>query len=353
MNSEDHHKNTQAAAPPEPKRRLKAALLLAAVWLLGLASGYILFRLFDERDKTGQEVRQGRIGLINPLLECEVDSYLPGRELTPFRKPIADLVSGLEGSPGVQEVAVYFRDLDNGPWFGIKEKKAFTPGSLFKVPVVIAALRQAEVQPGFLSKKIVFVGLEDPALASQAFAPEDPLRVGNAYTVDDLLVRVATQSDNAATWLLENTVEQRFLRQVLQDMGFDPDEQMERGSTFTAVTYGRFFRILYNASYLSKEASHYALSLFAQASFKAGLVGGVPKDVLVSHKFGEKGERGPDGIVRLQLHDAGIVYHPARPYLLCVMTTGSDYRAMAAAIARISGAVYSEVDRQMKEQLSQ
>jgi hypothetical protein len=42
-----------------------------------------------------------------------------------------------------------------------------------------------------------------------------------------------------------------------------------------------------------------------------------------------------------QLHDCGIVYAPGKPYLICIMTRGSDFKRLSPVIAQISKQVYT------------
>jgi hypothetical protein len=70
-------------------------------------------------------------------------------------------------------------------------------------------------------------------------------------------------------------------------------------------------------------------------------VAGVPPEIVVSHKFGERHFEGDVEIE--QLHDCGIVYKPNHPYMLCIMTRGHDVRTLAPVIAQISKMVYSHV----------
>ena len=81
-------------------------------------------------------------------------------------------------------------------------------------------------------------------------------------------------------------------------------------------------------------------------SFKDGLLAGVPRDVTVAHKFGSRriGES-----EKVQLHDCGIVYAPERPYILCVMTQGSDFTKLAGVIKSISANVYQSVATELKK----
>ena len=107
--------------------------------------------------------------------------------------------------------------------------------------------------------------------------------------------------------------------------------------------FATFFRVLYNATLLSKDMSEKALDLLARAEFKEGLVEGVPASVTVAHKFGER-VFGSNGEIK-ELHDCGIVYYPEHPYLLCVMTKGSSFEYLDDGIREISHIVYEKVNR--------
>ena len=103
--------------------------------------------------------------------------------------------------------------------------------------------------------------------------------------------------------------------------------------------YSRFFRTLYNGTYLSHDLSEQTLDLLSKTNFTQGLVAGIPKDIAVSHKFGEQ----TINIVNLnnqqvirELHDCGIVYLPNNPYLICIMTKGIDFINLQTVIKDIS-----------------
>lgn len=64
----------------------------------------------------------------------------------------------------------------------------------------------------------------------------------------------------------------------------DSDNEM----TLSVKDYASFFRILYNSSYLTKEHSEEILEFLAKAEYVNGLVAGVPSNITVAHKFGER-----------------------------------------------------------------
>ena len=57
--------------------------------------------------------------------------------------------------------------------------------------------------------------------------------------------------------------------------------------------------------------------------------------------FGEGGYLG----MERQLHDCGIIYHPLKPYLLCVMTRGEKIADLENAIRDISKWIFERVNK--------
>ena len=321
-----------------------AVLGLIAAFSAGLATGRLV-GFGEERPNPGDlEIREGLKGYTNPLLECEIANERLSASLRPFGSQLDRLIASLESDQRVGKVAVYFRDLNNGPWVGHREKKEYIPASLAKVPVVIAAFRQAEIDPGFLSHTMVYEGLEEERTPG-FLNPESNLQRGRTYTVDELILQIARYSDNAAAKLLVQAIPAGLLQRVYFDLGVDPERLKSPGFSLSPKEYGAFYRVLYNASYQSTRFSEQALMYFDQSTFELGLVAGVPAGMRVSHKFGVWENASPGSGPSLQLHDCGIIYHQQHPYLLCVMTAGENYVQMAAAIAAVSRFVYEEVSR--------
>ena len=320
-----------------------AVLLFAAGALAGWLAGEKRAQDTAHRSR-GVEVRQQGYTLINPLLECEVaKEHDLFDELTPFKDKVAALVKERTDSYKLSHLSIYFRDLNNGIWFGINEKELFSPASLLKVPTLIACLKQAETDPSFLKRRIHFKGGED-LNAGESIKPRDPIRPGRSYTIDELLTHMIVGSDNNANTLVFNAIDKKLLLKTYQDLGVKPPLRSTPVDYLTVKNYAAFFRILFNASYLNKEMSHRALALLAEADFKEGIVAGVPSTVAVAHKFGERRVKEQPG--GMQLHDCGIVYYPDYPYLLCIMSRGSDLDTLDDIIRDVSRLVYQEVDRQ-------
>lgn len=242
----------------------------------------------------------------------------------------------------ITRAAVYFRDLERGPVFGINELEVFAPASLLKLPLAFVFLNSAETQPAVLEQKINFKGVT--SVLEQRIAPEESAVSGQEYAIEELLRMMLVSSDNASYEVLEqflHNVPQRLqLRlETFQELGLlDPKDRVE--ATITVRGYASLFRILYNASYLSVENSEKVLGWLALSEYKNGLVAGVPESVVVSHKFGERYYSDTEK----ELHDCGIIYYPGNPYLLCVMTRGTDWESLEHVTGTVSRMVYDEVD---------
>lgn len=293
----------------------------------------------DENDIS--ELRSGGFKFINPLLEC--DNYRASKRtrIVQLEAKLKEYVQKQLDEKNALLISIYFRDLNNGPWVGINENENYSPASLLKVPILIAVLKKAESDPEMLGRKLLFERPVDEF--GQNITDNNMIQPGKSYTVEDLLMRMIKHSDNEAKDLLFNLIGGEYFQKVINELGlYIPGIATE--DFMSVKNYSSFFRVLYNATYLSKDMSEKALYILSNTSFEEGIVAGVAKGVTVAHKFGERGYR--DTNVK-QLHDCGIVYPKDQaPYLLCVMTRGTDFKQEAKIIAEISSIVYNSVGNQ-------
>jgi beta-lactamase class A len=319
-------------------------LLLAGVLAAGLAGGFLLRGALPTAGPgTWQQRRAHGYRFTNPLLECDVGvEALANQELRPFRAAVEAALVGISGATGRSRSSVYFRELNDGRWFVVGEAERFVPASLRKVPLLIALLKQVEQRnPPDLFERELRIDLKEDHVEGQNLRPSEPVVRGRRYRVGELVRRMIVQSDNNAFVALTGIVDRATWASVLADLTeLDPAAPI-RGEQLSAETYAGFFRMLYNASYLGRDASEWALALLAQSEFRAGIVAGVPNGIPVAHKFGENSDASTGTV---QLHDCGIVYHPDRPYLLCVMTSGADFELLDDAIREVSRVVFAAVD---------
>jgi len=319
-------------------KRVIIGIAIILLFLCGIAVGYGVARTTDTHGPSLSVERSGshnQYRLINPLIDVDLTEQASEGDLLTLKKNISDYAAA--HTEDAFQVSVYFRDLNNGPWFGINEDAEFSPASLLKVPLLISILKYADQKDGFLDKKIPYRDINDGV--TQDIVPTRKYEVGQEYMIRDLLEAMIVYSDNRAKNTLLVTLSDVNMDEVYNDLGIEVPGIVRREDFMKVRRYATFFRILYNASYLDRENSQWALDLLTRVEYRAGLVAGVPGDVKVAHKFGE---RVYDGGTK-QLHDCGIVYYVKRPYLLCVMTRGYDWGALQRTIAYISSTTYKTI----------
>jgi beta-lactamase class A len=325
-------------------RALRRFAVPALCILVGGAAGWLLHGAVGSRSpRQPIAVREGGHRLTNPLIECDQGrDLIQSDELDRFERKIEAHAKEAARLPGVEAVSVYFRELNDGDWFVVGEREMYTPASLRKVPMMIAALREVEEAPELLGRTLPFRLQRDYNL-EQTFKPSQTMVPGKEYVIGDLIRRMIIYSDNNAFMLLGGAVAPAEINRVYALLDLPGGPEGSPGEFKSILTYASFFRILYNASYLGADLSEMALGLLEQTEFRNGLVEGVPATVPVAHKFGEYRD---DTIGKVQLHDCGIVYVPQHPYLLCVMTRGSSFEYLDDAIASTSRMVYEQVSGQ-------
>ncbi len=330
----------------ESKKIVRKYLTLVLTLLAGFFLGFVLRGLISGKSMHhNYEIRQGGWSYINPLLECEqAQNMVEDTELAPFRRKVETFIRENLRKKWGDDVSVYFRELNDGLAFTIGRTEQFYPASLLKVPEMMSILKSAEADPKFLKKQIAY---DRPDLKSaQNTDVAEPLVFGRSYSIEEMLKRMIKYSDNVSSLLLEETMNPHDLKRIYDDLGVpDPYDLSDQGGyEMSTETYSAFFRILFNASYLSKENSEKALEYLSQTTYKKGLVAGVPPGIAVAHKFGLRKINGVK-----QLHDCGIVYYPGHPYLLCIMTSGPVPEYLDTTIGEISHFIYGEIDRQHRQ----
>ncbi|HXX58927.1 MAG TPA: serine hydrolase [Thermodesulfovibrionales bacterium] len=321
-----------------------------AVFLLGGILGFFLrdtLAKHHSESLSHVEVREGGFRYVSPLLECESSRDSDENiELKPLERKIRKAIEDQKKRNWLGEESVYLRRLNSGKWFSVNPVVFYYPASLMKVPVLMAVLKQAERDPHLLGVKIRFSGKTELSDLSPYFAPSKKLEAGKSYTMEELLNRMIVYSDNDALSLIVEQVGKPAVSRTFEELGLlDPFSAYykEHAYTLTVDQYVVFLRVLYNASYLSREMSEKALDLLTKIEFRQGLVEGVPPKIPVAHKFGERiWENTSQG---KELHDCGIIYYPAHPYLLCIMTRGDSFEYLDDGIKETSRVIYEELDR--------
>lgn len=292
-------------------------------------------------EKGGIENRQ--LLFVNPFRDCKGDIGFDTKELVSFKQHMEGFIKEETKANIIKSSAVYFKDLNNCSWFSINEREKFSPGSLLKVPLLTGYLKKVETDTQLLKKKVQFVRDEE-FVDSQHIKPVKEIEKGKTYTIEDLLYRAIVYSDNKAArqlfYLDNGTSFFKAFNNILPHHNI----KLEQHISINVRDYAEFFTALYNASYLNRDMADVALKWLAEIDFKKGLVAGIPANVRIAHKFGERGT-GQD----VEFHDCGIIYYPQHPYLLCAMAKGENEENLIKNIKEISGLTYQYVEMLLKK----
>jgi beta-lactamase class A len=313
------------------------ALLILCI---GIGIGYMLDNQPNDNDaspKTGRELHSSG-KLTSPLLECNIQGNVDSTEFNVFKNSLQKKIDAYKSDGKVTFTAIYLRHLLDGAWSGINLTEKFTPASLLKVADMITIYKMADDDPTILTKKLKY---EKIFFTGQPyFEPDTTLVIGQEYTVDELVAKMVENSDNEAMFLIRANFDSSQFDKLYKDLQIAAPNDKVSDDFMTIKDYSAFFRILYNASYLSAPMSEKALSMLTKTKFNKALTDQIPDKITVAHKFGERLYTDDN---TKQLHDCGIIYHPTDPYLLCIMTRGHNYDTLASVIADLSKTVWDEM----------
>ncbi len=253
------------------------------------------------------------------------------------KQEINTLIENYKINQGVVAASVYIRDYEGNGWMALNENEKYEPGSLFKVPIMIAYLKMNEQNPGVLEKELVFN--QTFSFDKKVAYKSKTIQLGKTYKIKELLRYMIEYSDNNATALLNNNLKTSVLEKLFVDFGLQKPDIHAKNYYFTVKECSIFMLSLYNASYLTIDDSEFAASLLSKSEFNDGIKKFIPKEVKTISKFGESGTN-----VEMQLHETAIVYLKNRPYLLTVMTKGKDNKSLSNLISEISKLTFSNLN---------
>lgn len=311
--------------------------------------GMLTFQLINESTSSiieGLEHRQKtQYRYINPLLECEQAKNLGYKHYKATFDEVQNLINSYQKDGIVTDVGVYFRDLNNGPWYSINEDALFEPASMFKLPLLVSLYKKRETDHGIFDQKLS-VSLEKDEI--QNVKPSAYAQVGIKYTVRELIEYMIKYSDNNAAEALFSSLDSQYITAIFSELGMNATKDLNKRFVVSVKNYSAIYRLLFNSSYLSRDDSEEILSLLTQTEYQNGLRKSIPSQIPVAHKFGERESLDLQGNSSYQLHDCGIVYYPNRPFLLCIMTKGSDPNILTKVIQDIAESIYTSYDEKIK-----
>jgi beta-lactamase class A len=272
---------------------------------------------------------------ISPIIA--VEPVNESEKLATIKSRIADFIAGEKNSGSLISASVYLKEFTGGNWMAINPTEVYNPGSLLKVGVLITYYRMAEKDNTLLDKEVTYHGERGFVFPVEHYT-DDTVTEGKKYKISELMRYMIRNSDNRATVFLENWMDTTIFKQEFEDLGITRPRFNDPTYSLNVVEYSMMLRALYNAGYLRKRASENALAMLAESNFSKGLLRELPRGLEVAHKFGESGDANIH-----ELHESGIVYLGGNPYMITIMTKGTDWEKLSADIGHISRMAYDEL----------
>jgi len=328
---------------------IKGLVLGCLVFVIALGLGYWYGRaktLSWTRQivNTIKPVRQNNLNFkfVFPLLGYDFADVKPFYENHALEAALNNYIQSEYKNKNAQSISVYFRNFPDAGWAGVNQETQYHPGSMLKVLIMIGYYREAELDPSVLTKTLLYDQKTKQEADGLDFALPSGLKVGQSYSVEDLIKSMIAVSDNGAETLLLNNIDRKILNDAYTDLSISNPDSYSGDYTITPMQYSAFLRILYNATYLSDMYSEQALTIMSQSTYKDGISAGVPQGIEVAQKYGERIDGTTSNVQAVELHDCGIVYAKTA-YSICVMTKGEDVGKLTEAIKNISAIVYGYV----------
>ena len=333
------------------KHRSTIAGLAIVVCAFGFLIGwYVRGATTDPGTPQPLRLNSDAYSFINPLLSCNFSAISAFPQDDAMNETVSAVIRQHEALGDIASGSVYFSDFSTAHFTNVNSAFKYYPSSIAKIPIMMAYYELAEGSSSILDREITYPAGGQDLNAYQETKPAVPLVPGRTYTMEELIEHMIKYSDNNAAQLLFAAGNQDAITGVYNDLQipFEGTVTANNLDFMTPQQISALFRVLYNATYLSRTYSEKALALLSQSDFREGLVAGVPSSTVVSHKFGIVALLANGIETNRELHDCGIVYAPNHPYALCIMTRGSaldpdSLTRMETTIADISRAVYSKV----------
>jgi beta-lactamase class A len=317
--------------------------------LLFTIIAYLLYAFNEPKNANGNSsftkiVRQNDTSLSSPLLLVENSVY--NDSLSQLKEKINKYIEQKKKEGILTAASVYVNELSTVNQMECNPGEYYDMASLAKLPTLLIYLKRAEDDPAILKQTLFY---KEPFSKNVVATIKDhSITPGRAYTLDELLRYMIVYSDNEAYWLLCQRIANSEYKQLCDELSMpqilNNNKLVNDLGTFSANvnSVSRFFRVLYNATYVERKMSNYGLRLLTQCTFKDGILKGIAPNLTVAHKFGERIEG-----AETQLHEFGIVYLPKNPYLVGVMTKGTDKRKLEKVVGDISKIVYDEMKKDL------
>lgn len=234
------------------------------------------------------------------------------------------IVKALEGVEGTYSVVVH--NLVDGRYASLRPDHAYRTASLFKLAVLAAAYRERDAGRLDFQRLLVledeYVAYDLGTLMRLGLEPEDRV------SVEDAVTAMIVVSDTPLALMVQDAADADSVRALVEAEGLTGTTQPLPQPLTTAVDMARLLEVIASGKGFTEVSRKDMLSLLLQESIRAGIAAGIPEGTALAHKTGN---------LENATHDVGIIWGPAGPYVLAIL---SDQPWTFDPVAQLSRAVY-------------
>jgi beta-lactamase class A len=251
--------------------------------------------------------------------------------------------------------AVAFEDLSSGQQFLLNAHESFHAASTMKTAILIETFKQAAEGKFSLSDSILihnnFKSIADGSIYSLDSSNDSEKdlykRIGTKLPVEDLLVRMITESSNLSTNLIVDLVGAKNANQTMHSLGakdikvlrgVEDNKAFDSGMNNTVTAYDLMiiFQHLATGTVVGKKACDEMIHILMNQHFREIIPAKLPPDVKTATKTGS---------IQKISHDSGIVFLPdGRKCVIVLLSRGiENEKAANETLANVSRIIFDYV----------
>jgi beta-lactamase class A len=260
---------------------------------------------------------------VESLERLSVDVAVPGLPAT-FAPPSEDAaltvlirttLSSYEGS-----YSVVVRNLEDGRSAALNEGQVYGAASLYKLALLLEAYRQRDAGEIDFSQMLTLD--EEYAEYDLGTLEYLELEVGDTFTLADALKAMIIVSDTPTAVMVQDVVNPWRVDQTLRSLGINDMSVTTTELPTTARDMALLMEGVAAGEGVTAESRGEMLALLLQEWIRGGIPSSVPGSSAVAHKTGN---------LTNATHDVALVWGPAGPYIIAVLSDRSwDWEATVA-----------------------
>lgn len=239
-----------------------------------------------------------------------------------YQAQLGRYVGTLPGKYGVAAV-----DLTTGKTLGLAQNDVFRAASVNKLELIVALYRRAEANRIDLDAKTT-IGADE--IQNYGTGTIQLGGSGQSFSYRDLAALMIKESDNTAAYVLGQRLGLDSVQRELESWGLTQTSMADNQTTASdvALLLSRFVR----GELTSSASTAEILGLMEHTAWTDRLQSGVPTGVTVAHKIGTD-----VGVY----NDAAVFLNGPHPYVVVVLTSGTDEPGAVAGMTGISRLLYA------------